>query len=173
MGGEANLDLLHCLAEHLQAKSIIETGVAYGWSSLALLLSLWSRRGAKLVSTDMPYPFRGNDRHVGCVVPSHLREAWTVLSIGDRIGIPRAVKMLGSVDLCHYDGDKTYEGRRRAYPLRWNALRPGGLLVSDDIGDNAAFKEFVELTKAPVTVVSRRNRFAGILKKVDNQARLQ
>src|SRR5688500_7698327 len=43
MGGAGALDLLYALAEYVGATRIVETGVAYGWSSLALLLSLRRR----------------------------------------------------------------------------------------------------------------------------------
>ena len=52
-------------------RRVIETGVAYGWSSLALLLSLKNRNGL-LVSTDLPYAGLDNDPYVGCVVPDEL-----------------------------------------------------------------------------------------------------
>ena len=39
MGGPTDLNLLFWLAETIQATRVIETGVAYGWSSFAILLS--------------------------------------------------------------------------------------------------------------------------------------
>jgi len=47
MGGPGGLKLLYWLAEHIQATRVVETGVAYGWSSLALLLSLRKRPQAR------------------------------------------------------------------------------------------------------------------------------
>ena len=61
MGGPANLDLLYAAAETIGAMRLVETGVAYGWSSFALLASAANRPGAKLVSVDMPYPGYGNE----------------------------------------------------------------------------------------------------------------
>ena len=39
MGGAANLDLLYHLVRGLEARCVLETGVAYGWSSLSILLA--------------------------------------------------------------------------------------------------------------------------------------
>jgi hypothetical protein len=42
MGGAGNLDLLYTLIQHTNATRVIETGSAYGWSSLATLLAISS-----------------------------------------------------------------------------------------------------------------------------------
>lgn len=153
MGGAADLDLLYWLAEHVQAKCVVETGVAYGWSTLALLLSLAPRAEALLISTDMPYPNRNNDAYIGCVIPAGLRSRWQLLQYADREALPKALKELGGVDLCHYDSDKSYDGKMWAYPLLWKALRPGGIFLSDDIGDDLAFHDFcAEIDADPIIV---------------------
>lgn len=54
MGGAGALELIYYSCEFTKAESAIEMGVAYGWSSLAALLSLKKRNGA-LYSSDMPY----------------------------------------------------------------------------------------------------------------------
>lgn len=143
-GGPGDMDLLFHLCEYKQATKVIETGVAYGWSSLAILLSLLKRNNSLLVSTDMPYAKMDGDDYVGCVVPDHLKDHWELIRLPDRQGLPKALALSGDIDLCHYDSDKSYEGRRWAYPRLWKALKPGGIFISDDIGDNFAFKDFVE-----------------------------
>jgi len=171
MGGAGLTNLLYHLALHLGAARIVETGVAYGFSSLALLLALEDTNGV-LLSVDMPYPGRGNARHVGCAVPEALRSRWTLLRYPDSIGLPRAVTAVGgAIDLFHYDSDKQYEGRAWAYPFAWKHLRPGGLLVSDDIDDNTAFRDFAEHLDIEPLVVrgagpgGAGTRFVGILRK--------
>ena len=155
MGGTGDIDLLYNLAEHVQANRVIETGVAYGWSSLAILLSLKNRPGTKLISSDMPYAKVGNEDHVGCVVADELREYWKLIRLPDRQALPKALSELGEIDLCHYDSDKSYRGKKWAYPLLWNALRKGGIFVSDDIGDDFAFRDFsTQIAKKPVVIRS-------------------
>ena len=65
MGGGANLTLLHDLVIATGATRIIETGVAYGWSSLAILLALRSSPGSRLVSTNLHYREFESDRARG------------------------------------------------------------------------------------------------------------
>ena len=144
MGGPGHLELLYSCAEAIGAERCIETGVAYGWSSLAILASVCARPTARLISTDMPYVQKSLDSWVGCVVPDAWRAQWTLVREADRSALPRVLDELRVLDLAHYDSDKSYYGRMWAYPKLWDALRSGGILISDDIQDNLGFKEFVE-----------------------------
>jgi len=165
MGGAGNLDLLYWIAEHIKVKKVIETGVAYGWSSLAILLSLKKRKFSLLISTDMPYPNRNNNKYIGCVVSKELKKHWKIINNADCIAIPRALRYLKKIDMCHYDSDKSYYGRMWAYPRLWKALRVGGIFISDDIGDNISFQKFAKDIKVDPIVVRTENKYAGILIK--------
>ncbi|HEU5102192.1 MAG TPA: class I SAM-dependent methyltransferase [Roseiflexaceae bacterium] len=155
--GAANVDLLYWLAEHVQARHIVETGVAYGWSSLAFLLSLKHRNNSLLISSDMPFPGKDDD-YVGCVVPEELRSHWQLIARPDREAVPKALEQLRSIDICHYDSDKSYRGRMWAYALLWKALRAGGCFISDDIGDNFAFRDFFDDLGVDYTIVHTMGR---------------
>lgn len=168
MGGPAHVDLLHHLCRYLAVERVVETGVAYGWSTLAILLAIEAREQGRLVSIDMPYLRRENDAWVGCVVPEHLRgrDRWTLVRKPQQDALPGVLRDLGTLDLAHYDSDKTYAGRMPAYGLLWQALRPGGVLMSDDIGDNLAFRDFAARVQRRPWVVRRPDGyFAGVLAK--------
>jgi predicted O-methyltransferase YrrM len=166
MGGPADLDLLYAAVRLSNAYSVIETGVAYGWSSLAILAALEGREGAHLVSVDMPYPKMNNDDFVGIVVPDRFRKNWELVRQPDRNGLKSALSLVGgSIDLCHFDSDKSYYGRQFAYPLLWDALSPGGIFISDDIQDNLAFQEFVEAKGAPFAVTESAGKHVGLVRK--------
>lgn len=166
LGGAGCLDLLYYLSEYTKATKVIETGVAYGWSSLALLLSLINRTNSKLVSIDMPYPKVNNEGFVGNIVDYKLQENWILLRESDLTGIPKAISNLKEIDFCHYDSDKTYSGRVWAYPKLWSSLKIGGIFISDDISDNIAFKEFCEDLNIVPLIVAFENKFIGVLEKV-------
>jgi len=140
MGGEGAIDLLYSLCFYLKSKRIIEKGVAYGWSSLAILLGINKDENARLISNDMPYIKMENDDFVGCIIPSEFKSKWELQRLPDVKGIPLAIKKFNhQIDFCHYDSDKSYTGRMFAYPILWKALVKGGVFVSDDIQDNIAF----------------------------------
>lgn len=169
ISGPGNLDLIYHLAEFLQAERVVETGVAYGWSSLAFLLSLSRRPRARLISTDLPYAFNQGESYVGCAVPPALRAQWQLVRGADRDVLPSALAQLKPIDLCHYDSDKSYEGRLWAYQQLWAALRPGGIFISDDVDDNWGFRDFCQrLAEQPLIVRSPATRgvkYVGVLVK--------
>lgn len=167
MGGPGDLDLLHAAVSLSGAKAVVETGVAYGWSSLAILSALNGREGARLVSVDMPYVKKNNEPFVGIAVPDRLRPNWTLIREPDRNGLKKAVAFLdGQIDLCHYDSDKSYYGRKFAYPILWESLRQGGVFISDDIQDNMCFAEFVQVIGCDYAVTQADGKFVGIMRKL-------
>jgi predicted O-methyltransferase YrrM len=167
MGGAANTDLLYNLCELLRAEAVLETGVAYGWSTLAILLSIRHRDNAYLHSVDLPYLGAGADDHVGIAVADDLHGMWTLHRQSDRKALPKLIKLGTVFDLIHYDSDKTYIGRIWAYNTLWPALRVGGILVSDDIQDNFAFADFAESLKLIPVIIRdpKEEKYAGLLRK--------
>lgn len=160
MGGGASTDVLYDLATWRRPEVAVETGVAYGWSSLALLLA-----GVRLISTDMPYPLGKSEDHVGCIVPDDLRGSWTLIRRPDRDALPGVLRGEGEVGLFHYDSDKSRSGRMWAYRLAWTHLAPGAPLVSDDVDDNLAFRDFTAEVGVTPIVVTREETHVGLLFK--------
>ena len=166
MGGPGDLELLFGAVRASKSERIVETGVAYGWSSLAILAAIKNCRSARLVSVDMAYPKLNNEAFVGVVVPERLRGNWTKLALPDRTGLKKAIRLLGEqVDLIHYDSDKSWYGRKYAHDVIWPALRPGGVFISDDIQDNLAFAEFVDRMRLTYAVTKSGGKFTGIVVK--------
>jgi len=157
-----NGKLLYNLVEHLQATRIIETGVARGESALCFLTSLKNRNG-KLISTNIPRPDMWVD--TGCLVPGELGQYWELIELPDRQALPKALDEMPEIDLCYYDSDKSYSGRMFAYPLLWNALRQGGIFVSDDIDDNFAFRDFCENNGLEPLIAKNGERFVGVIRR--------
>ncbi len=169
MGGEGALSLIYHLVKYYKPKNCLETGVAYGWSSLAILLALDEIEGSNLISNDMPYVNENNEDFVGIVVPDTLKGKWTLQRLPDIKGIPIALKKFGGrLDFCHYDSDKSYTGREWATPLLWDALRPNGIMMIDDINDNIAFQEFCQRVSMKPVIIEHQNKYVGILIKKDS-----
>jgi predicted O-methyltransferase YrrM len=165
MGGPGCINLLYSICEAMNVKSAIETGVAYGWSSLAILLSLHNRAPGNLVSIDMPYPKMDNENFVGIVISPYLKEKWNLIRESDYTGLPKALNLFKEIDFCHYDSDKSYSGRMRSMKLIWNKLKKGGIFISDDISDNLGFKDFCEIKNIEPTVIAWNNKHIGIIIK--------
>ncbi|MCX8533619.1 class I SAM-dependent methyltransferase [Chryseobacterium luquanense] len=164
MGGAGALELLYSACEFTQAKAVIETGVAYGWSSFATLTSLQKRNGT-LYSSDMPYLGQNGDQYVGCIVPEDLKTNWKLFRHADRESLPKILKESGEIDVIHYDSDKSYEGMRWGYETLYPRLRKGGVFISDDINDNSAFQDFCERENIATTVVEYEGKYIGVFVK--------
>lgn len=166
MGGSGDLRLLYAVTKLGNVNAAVETGVAYGWSSLAILSAMSEQQGARLISIDMPYPKMNNEKFVGIVLADEFRPHWTLIREPDRHGISKAISLMGRpLDLVHYDSDKSWQGRCYGYPILWDALRSGGIFISDDIQDNMAFREFMEQKGVEFAVTESEGKYIGITRK--------
>ncbi|MDR2236261.1 MAG: class I SAM-dependent methyltransferase [Chryseobacterium sp.] len=164
MGGPGALELIYYACEFTNAKNVVETGVAYGWSSLASLLSLVKREGT-LYSSDMPYLAQDGDQYVGYVVPEQLKANWKLFRFADRESLPKIFAENKEFDVLHYDSDKSYNGRMWAYGELYRHLRKGGVFISDDIGDNSAYQDFCEANSIETIVVEYEGKYIGVFIK--------
>lgn len=164
MGGAGALELIYYACEFTEAESVVETGVAYGWSSLAALMSL-EKRGGILYSSDMPYLGQNSDQYVGYVVPENLKNNWRLFRHADRESLPKIFGEVSRFDVVHYDSDKAYEGMMWAYSQLYPRLRKGGVFISDDINDNSAFQDFCEKNRIEPTVVDFEGKYVGVFVK--------
>lgn len=164
MGGAGALELIYEACEYTHAQTVVETGVAYGWTSFASLKSL-EKRGGTLYSSDMPYLSQDGDQYVGHIVPKNLRKNWKLFRHADRESLPRIFGDVKEIDVVHYDSDKAYDGMMWAYSQLYPRLRKGGVFISDDINDNSAFQDFCEKNGIDPTVVDFEGKYVGIFVK--------
>jgi len=164
-GGKGHIDLLFNICESLEVTEALETGVAYGWSSEAILRSL-SKRSGRLISVDMPMLKQDDYELIGVAVEDSNLQYWDLIRKPDKYGLKEAIRKLNySYDLAHYDSDKSYYGRKWSQPIIWKHLKPGGVFISDDIEDNSAFREFVEEEQLDFHVFEFEGKYVGIVKK--------
>jgi len=166
LGGGGAYPLLYFLVRHQRPSTIIETGVAAGWSSLTILKALKINGNGKLYSSDFPY-FRlpNPERFIGVLVPDDLRDAWHLDKRGDAIALPAILAQCGPIDLFHYDSDKSYAGRRRALETVAPQLKQGATIIVDDIQDNLFFRDWVEERGLQFTAFEFGGKFVGLVKQ--------
>ena len=102
---------------------------------------------------------------IGVLVENSLKNRWTLMTEGDRRCLPAIVSEASPIDLVHYDSDKSHSGRQYGYHLMWQALRPGGIFISDDIQDNLAFREFMERRGVSFAVTEYQGKYVGVARK--------
>jgi predicted O-methyltransferase YrrM len=144
MGGPGDFRLIYFLARHLGPTVVLETGVAAGFTSQALLAALERNGRGTLFSSDLPY--MGSDEareEVGRVVEPRLRDGWHLALGGDRANLAEFLPRIDRIDLVHYDSDKSVAGRRWALDAIAPKLAPNAVIVMDDIADNTFFRDWV------------------------------
>jgi predicted O-methyltransferase YrrM len=150
-------EILYLVVRAQQPEVVVETGVAMGFSSAHLLQALEDNGRGHLYSIDLP-SLRPEGRvnqdgiadpvHVeaasqtGAVVPPRLRGRWTLQLGSSSERLAPLLATLPELDLFFHDSDHSYANMRAEFELAWGRLRPGGLLLSDDIGWNSAFDDF-------------------------------
>jgi predicted O-methyltransferase YrrM len=171
MGGSADYRILFFLVRHFQPCVVVETGVAMGYSTRAILAALrCNSRGGRLYSSDLPYA-RIDDAEslIAYLVEDELRDsAWTLYTDGDRRALPRIANVVEdrSVDLLHYDSDKSASGRDFAMRCLSRSLARDAVIVIDDCNDNLWFRDFATASGRPwkvFTYVEKWPKFIGVV----------
>ena len=118
LGGGGAYDLLYFVTRLLRPTTVVETGVAAGFSSRAFLTALRENGQGQLHSSDFPY-FRIErpERFVGYLVEPDLRDDWDLHILGDHKNLPLIAGKAETIDLLHYHSDKSYAGRSYALQL--------------------------------------------------------
>lgn len=128
---------LYSLVRITGAGTIVETGVAGGFSTTAFLAALEANGEGKLYSIDA-----ADRSKVGWAVPHRLRGRWDLRLGTSKKILPPLLDELGSLDIFMHDSDHTYETMMFEFETAWPRIRSAGLLVSDDIHWTDAFFEF-------------------------------
>ena len=145
LGGGANDILLYFFVRYYKPKVILETGVAAGFSSLAILKALKKNKYGKLYSSDFPYfRIKNPEKYIGYIIDEKFKN-WKLFIEGDDLNLPIILNQIeGKIDIFHYDSDKTFSGKKNTYELIKPYLGNKSLLIFDDIQDDGFFKVFVE-----------------------------
>jgi predicted O-methyltransferase YrrM len=157
MGGPAYLELAYALVRLMHPPVVVETGVAHGYSSAAILAGLDDAGRGRLYSIDLPAFRQGVRRHTGGAVGAAglAERAWTLILGSDRSVLPSLLLRLGPVPLFFYDSDKGYEAMSRSLDVMWDSLAPGGVIVVDDVEVHDAFLDFVDRIRGRSAIVSK------------------
>ena len=148
LGGGGSIEVVYFLTRFIKPKNIIETGVAAGFTSYAFFEAIKKNNKGNLYSSDFPY-FRlpNPEQFIGIIVPNHFKLNWNLFIKGDENNILEIKKKISSVDLIHYDSDKTYNGRKNFMKSISDLVHEQTFLVMDDLHDNTFFLDYVNNNK--------------------------
>jgi hypothetical protein len=143
-GDPAFIAAVWCLTRHLNARKVVETGVAHGVTSRFVLEALTRNvGGGHLWSIDLP-PQLHPEIHseIGIAVGHGLRDRWTYITGSSRRRLPDLLADIGPIDLFVHDSAHTTDNVLFEMRQAWASLRPGGAIVADDIDLNWGFQTF-------------------------------
>ena len=167
LGGGGNYILLYFLVRKIMPKTVVETGVAAGWSSLAILRALQKNGKGKLYSSDFPYfRLKNPEQYIGYLAKDEINKInWFLDVRGDELAIPEILKRIGddSIDLFHYDSDKSYSGRDMVLKNLDTKINSKTITIFDDIQNNLHFKNLIEKTKKDYCILKFKGKYLGIL----------
>lgn len=143
-GGPGNLALLHWLVCLLKPDVVVETGVASGASSRAILEAMNVNARGHLYSSDFEAVIPRE--YVGLCVDQDMHARWTLLHDGDRTNIPEILESAGSIDLVHYDSAKSKEEMSWVLDTLSSSLSRRAVLVLDDVDRHGFMEEYVQDT---------------------------
>jgi predicted O-methyltransferase YrrM len=158
------------LVRCLQPATVIETGVARGFTSRFILEALERNGHGYLWSIDLP-PMLHPDLHaqVGIAVPAELRSRWSYVRGSSRRRLPALLRRVGSVDL--FIHDSLHSERNVSFELDhvWKALRPGGAMIVDDIDLNFGFQSFTKAHPDHLSLVCQSLPMRPDLRRADGK----
>ena len=154
-GDRAQAEAVWCLVAHLAPANVLETGVAHGLTSRAILEGLHRNGNGHLWSIDLPAVDPALHHEIGVAVPQDLRSRWTYVEGTSRRRLPELVRGLQQVDLFVHDSLHTTRNTCFELDTIWPALRPGGVAVVDDIHRNLGFRSFTNRVAPEAWLVAR------------------
>lgn len=168
LGGGGHYALLYFLVRYFKPNNVLETGVAAGHSSRSILSAMAVNGYGHLYSSDFPY-FRLKDpeKFIGVLVEDEIRSRWTLGIKGDEVNLPPLLAAAPSIDLFHYDSDKTKKGRQWALNVVRKKLSQSHIIIFDDIQDNDHFQLLVQNEQDKAFVFRFGNKFLGVLVNMD------
>lgn len=156
-----HLDLLGEIVRLTRPLRVVETGVADGFSSRAILQALDTNGAGQLTSFDV-------FEDVGSAVDSSLRERWELEILpkrGRKVFLSDRLSSICPIDIFLHDSDHSYGWQSFEYKIGFSALRPGGILISDDVDASYAFIDFVRRTRALALACVGSTKVMGIVVK--------
>lgn len=140
---------IYSAVRSLRPHAAVETGVARGVSSRFILEAMDANNSGHLWSIDLP-PVDDDARFVGQQLASAVtnRDRWTLIHGYSRSVLPKLLRRIEPIDIFIHDSAHSQPNMLFEYRIAWRYLRPGGLLISDDIHLNAAWGTFISHTDA-------------------------
>lgn len=155
----------YALVRMLKPEVVVETGVGAGVSSWTILHAMEENGVGKLVSIDLPTPNTELLPEVGYLVPDDLRHRWDLQTGPSKSLLPKVLVGHGEVDIFQHDSRHSYSNQLREYTTAWPFVREGGMLVSDDVSNDALYDASRQWGREPSIIGQSKESPIGLVRK--------
>lgn len=157
---------LYLLCKIIKPEKVVETGVAYGLSSIYILQALFENKKGTLYSIDSVFTPWQSKEMIGSAIPTHLRKNWKLILGSSSEKLKETLSTLGPFDVFFHDSLHTYKNMTFEFETAWPFVIKNGFIISDDISGNNAFHDFYsKINVTPFVLPQNEKLFLGILKK--------
>ncbi len=133
---------LYILCRIIKPENIIETGVAYGLSSIYILKALDKNNFGTLHSIDAVFRPWQNKNMIGSIIPDELKKRWRFIFGKSSEKLEEVFNNTSDVQIFIHDSLHTYKNMMFEFNCAGKNLSPNGMIISDDVLDNDAFFDF-------------------------------
>jgi len=143
-----------CAVRHVRPAVVVETGVARGVTSQIVLEALDRNDRGRLWSIDLPYPFdHALHVEIGAAVTAASLPRWTYVEGPSRRRLPGLIRDMRQVDVFIHDSLHTARNTRFEMDRVAAVMRPGGIMLVDDVSTHDGFASFARDHAAFQTIV--------------------
>ncbi len=155
----------YALTKLLKPAVVVETGVGAGVSSWTILHAMEENDLGRLVSIDLPTPNTELLPEVGYLVPRELRHRWKLRAGPSHRLLPQVLGELGQIDIFLHDSRHSYSNQLREYRTAWPFILDGGVLVSDDVSNDALYDASRGWGREPSIIGQSKEAPVGLVRK--------
>jgi predicted O-methyltransferase YrrM len=155
----------YTLIKLLKPEIVVETGVGAGVSSWTILRAMEENGVGRLVSIDLPTPNTELLPEVGYLVPGDLRHRWQLRTGPSQQILPQVLEELVEIDLFQHDSRHSYSNQLREYQTAWPFIKPSGMLVSDDVSNDALYDATRNWNREPTIIGQSKESPIGLVRK--------
>lgn len=159
---------LYVLCKILKPSMIVETGVAYGLSTMYILQALYENKNGLLCSVDSIFRPWESEQMIGSAVPPYLHSNWNLVLGTSSKKLKKLLISIGPIDIFFHDSLHTSKNMTFEFETAWPYIKENGFLISDDISSNNAFYEFYSRLNLEAITLQQKgseNSFLGIVRK--------
>ena len=135
---------LYLICRILKPKKVVETGVAYGLSSIYILNALEANNHGKLYSIDSVFRPWQTKEMIGAIIPEELEKRWTLVLGKSKDKLQELLNEITVADIFIHDSLHTYKNMKYEFSTAFEKLEKNGIIISDDILGNDAFFDFTK-----------------------------